>query len=122
MRTLITLCFVFGAATLSAREFHVAVTGKDANAGTKAEPLKTISAAANVAQSGDIITVHASTYRERIDPPRGGMSHRNRITYQAAQCEKVIVTGSEPARGWQKVDGDTWKLTLSDCYFGNFNP
>ena len=42
----------------SGNELHVSPSGKDSNAGTENEPLKTISAAASLAQAGDVITVH----------------------------------------------------------------
>ena len=41
-----------------AREIHVAITGNDNNAGTASNPCRTISAAARIAQPGDVITVH----------------------------------------------------------------
>ncbi|HEX7261391.1 MAG TPA: carbohydrate-binding protein [Luteolibacter sp.] len=106
-----------------AREFHVsAVNGNDATVGSSAKPFKTIMAAANKAMPGDTITVHAGIYRERIDPPRGGLSDTQRIIYQAAKGEKVIITGSELTKGWQKVSGDAWKLVVPNEAFGNFNP
>ena len=109
-------------AAARAAEYHVAVTGDDAHPGSAAKPLKTISAAAAKAMPGDTVTVHAGTYRERVTPPRGGTSNTKRITYQAAPGEKVTITGSEPTKGWEKVSGDTWKLTLPNSYFGAFNP
>ena len=71
----------------SAKEFHVSVNGNDANKGAASKPFKTISAAARVAQPGDVITVHQGTYRERVNPPRGGDSDAKRIIYQAAKGE-----------------------------------
>ncbi|MEO5714631.1 MAG: carbohydrate-binding protein [Luteolibacter sp.] len=105
-----------------AAEFHVSPSGSDANAGTPAAMLKTISEAANRAQPGDTVTVHEGTYRERIDPPRGGTSDTARITYQAAPGESVTIKGSETATGWTLVGNDTWKVTLPNSAFGNFNP
>jgi alpha-L-arabinofuranosidase len=84
-----------GTPVASATEFHVAINGNDTNDGSSAKPFKTISAAARVAQSGDIITVHKGTYRERVTPPRGGESDAKRIVYQAAPGEKVEIKGSE---------------------------
>ena len=69
----------------SAKEFHVSVNGDDQNKGSASKPFKTISAAAQVAQPGDVITVHQGIYRERMNPPRGGESDARRIIYQAAQ-------------------------------------
>jgi alpha-L-arabinofuranosidase len=93
---LISLAFATAAA---ASEYHVAATGNDANPGTQVKPFKTISAAAKVAQPGDTVTVHAGTYHERVNPPRGGPSDDKRIVYQAAPGEKVIITGSEVVKG-----------------------
>ena len=107
---------------LVAREFEVSVQGSDADDGSAAHPLRTISAAARLAQPGDTITVHAGIYRERIDPPRGGTSDSRRIVYQAAPGEKVEIAGSEEVKSWVKVQGDVWKATLPNSFFGAFNP
>ncbi|MEI6655443.1 MAG: right-handed parallel beta-helix repeat-containing protein, partial [Verrucomicrobiota bacterium] len=77
---------------------------------------------AELAQAGDVITVHAGTYRERVAPPRGGDSDAKRIVYQAAAGEKVEVKGSEIIKGWVKVQDDAWKVTLPNTFFGTFNP
>ncbi|MGE5608692.1 MAG: carbohydrate-binding protein, partial [Bacillota bacterium] len=60
--------------------------------------------------------------RERINPPRGGESDAKRIVYQAAPGEKVEIKGSEVMKNWVKVQGDVWKTTLSNSFFGSFNP
>ena len=108
--------------TAFATEYHVAVTGNDKNPGTQAAPFRSIQHAAKLALPGDIITVHTGIYRERINPPRGGESDSKRIVYQAAPGEKVEIKGSEIVRGWQKVEGDVWKVVLPNSYFGSFNP
>src|SRR6478609_5485108 len=118
--TLAIACLI--ASPVLAAEFHVSPNGNDAAAGSAAKPFKTISAAAQKAMPGDSVTVHAGTYRERINPPRGGTSPSQRITYQAAKGEKVVITGSDSFTSWEKVSGDTWKLVLPSSYFGSFNP
>ena len=75
------------------REFHVARNGSDSNTGTVDKPYLTIQMAANMAQPGDVITVHEGVYRERVDPPRGGISDERRIVYQAVPGEKVEIKG-----------------------------
>ncbi|MCP4376648.1 MAG: DUF1565 domain-containing protein [bacterium] len=110
------------ACSLCAKEYHVSPCGDDGNAGTKSKPFKTISAAAEVAQPGDVVTVHEGLYRQRVNPPRGGTSDKNRIIYQAAAGEKVEIKGSEIIKGWKKAAGDTWKVTLPNSFFGDFNP
>lgn len=106
----------------TATQFHVTPGGNDANAGTPAAPLRTIQGAADRAQAGDVITVHAGTYRERVTPPRGGESDRRRIVYRAAAGDKVEIKGSEVVTGWEKIGGGVWKLTLPNAFFGNYNP
>lgn len=106
----------------SAAEFHVATNGNNNNPGTRKAPFRTIQRAAEVAQPGDTITVHQGTYRERVNPPRGGASEKRRIVYQAARGERVEIKGSEVVRGWVKVQDDVWKVTLPDSFFGDFNP
>ena len=108
--------------TKSVKEYHVAITGSDEYSGTATKPLRTISAAASVAQPGDTITVHQGVYRELISPPRGGIADENRIVYQAATGENVIIKGSEVVNDWKHVGNDTWKVVLPNRFFGEFNP
>ena len=105
-----------------ATEYHVSVKGNDAHDGAKTDPFKTIQHAADLAQPGDTITVHGGTYRERINPPRGGTSDDKRIVYQAAPGEEAVIKGSEVVTGWDKVQGDTWKVVLPNTFFGGYNP
>lgn len=128
----IGLCVVLGTACIASqiqgadvpvgREYHVAPSGDDANSGSASQPLRTIPAAARSARPGDVITVHEGVYRERINPPRGGTSDQKRITYQAKPGEKVVIKGSEVIKGWQKTENETWKVTIANDFFGDFNP
>jgi len=119
---LLTVLVVLFAHPVSAREYHVSARGRDTSAGSASRPLKTISAAARVARPGDVITVHEGTYRERINPPRGGTSDTKRITYRAAEGEKVVIKGSEVVRGWKKTQEGVWKATLPNGFFKDYNP
>ena len=123
MRNAITLLLlVLLTEAVSAKEFHVSVNGNDNNDGSSSRPYKTISAAARVAQPGDVITVHEGTYRERVTPPRGGESDTKRIVYQAAPGEKVVIKGSEVIRNWKPFMLGVWKATVPNSLFGSYNP
>ncbi len=113
---------IVSSASIRAAEYHVSPAGDDAWEGGAARPFRTISAAARVAQPGDLITVHEGVYRERVTPPRGGASDSRRIVYQAAEGETAVIKGSEIARGWKPFIGDVWKLTLQNSFFGSYNP
>jgi len=103
-------------------EFHISPKGDDANPGSANKPFKTITAAAQAAQPGDIVTVHEGIYREWVKPPRGGESDAQRIVYQAAPGEKVEIRGSEAVTGWERVQNDTWKVVVANTLFGGYNP
>ena len=107
-----------------ATEYHVAVSGDDALEGSAQAPFRTIQRAAEAAQPGDTITVHAGTYREWVNPPRGGESDTRRIVYQAALGERAIIKGSEAVKGWQPVPDapGAWCVTLPSAFFGDYNP
>jgi hypothetical protein len=108
--------------TIPAAEFHVAPNGNNSNPGTQAAPLLTIQRAANLAQAGDVIIVHAGTYRERVIPPRGGESDARRIVYQAAPGEQVVIKGSEVVHDWKPFMPGVWKATMPNKLFGASNP
>ena len=116
------LMLMLAGAMTSGKDYHVSVKGNDTNDGSAVNPLKTIRAAAQLAQPGDAITVHQGVYREQINPPRGGTSDQSRIVYQSAPGEKVMIKGSECMSGWRKVKNDTWKAVIPNSFFGDFNP
>lgn len=115
---------VFTTSLAYAREYHVSVNGNNDNDGSASNPFKTINFAAQLAKAGDVITVHAGTYREWINPARGGESDTRRIVYIAAAGEKVEIKGSEVITGWKKEKGKegVWKVIIPNSFFGNYNP
>lgn len=108
--------------TVRGTEFHVSTNGDDTHSGARRHPLRTIQRAAELAQPGDVVTVHAGVYRERINPPRGGESDWKRIVYRAAPLEQVEIKGSEVVSNWSKVRSDVWKATVPNSFFAGFNP
>jgi len=102
--------------------YHVAKNGSDLAKGTKEEPFLTINKAASVAQAGDTVIVHQGEYREWVKPVNTGLSNTRRITYQAAEGEKVIIKGSERIQEWEKFEGSIWKIVLPNKFFGDYNP
>ncbi|MCU9593555.1 right-handed parallel beta-helix repeat-containing protein [Caldibacillus thermolactis] len=104
------------------RVYHVAKTGSDLGNGTKEAPFLTINKAASIAVAGDTVIVHEGVYREWIKPKNSGLSNTRRITYQAAEGEKVVIKGSERIQNWRHVEGSIWKVQLSNSFFGDFNP
>jgi len=108
--------------SMHGKEYHVSVKGSDSNSGSAVFPFKTISAAVLHAYPGDTITVHSGTYREWVNPLRGGESDTKRIVYRAAQGEKAEIKGSEIITGWKKEKTGVWKVVIPNTFFGDYNP
>jgi hypothetical protein len=102
-------------------EYHVKITGNDCAVGTENAPWRTISKAASLARPGDLVTVHEGIYREWVSPACGG-SQFQRITYQAAKGEKVVISGAEHITDWKEEGGGVFKAVISNTLFGDFNP
>jgi parallel beta-helix repeat protein len=100
----------------------------DDAAGTADAPLKTINAAAQLAQPGDTVLVHPGVYRERVSPARGGEAGKP-IIYQAVNeawstsqpAKQTIVKGSEAITPkFTPVAGaaDTYRMPVDVALFG----
>ena len=113
------LCVAHWAA---AREIHVAKNGDDSGPGGQTRPFLTINRAASVAEPGDVVTVHAGTYREWVKPARSGVNETKRVVYRAASGEDVIVKGSERITSWTNEGNGVWKVELPNAFFGGYNP
>lgn len=105
-----------------AREYHVAKHGNDKNKGTYESPFLTISKAAKLADEGDTVIVHEGEYREWVKPANGARTNAHRITYTAAEGEKVIIKGSEILAGWTKTEDGKWTASVDNAIFGEENP
>ena len=104
------------------REFHVSVNGCDHAEGTKENPFRTISKAAAAAETGDKVIVHEGEYREWVKPAHTGYSDISRITYEAAEGERVVIKGSERIQNWENTEGTVWKAVVPNSMFGDYNP
>jgi len=122
IRTVVCITIVCGAEGLFAREIHVAKTGSDSGSGSRGAPYLTIGKAAQAARPGDVVTVHAGTYREWVKPTRGGTGEKRRITYRAAPGEEVLIKGSERITSWKRQKDGVWQVELPNSFFGAYNP
>ncbi|WP_039790825.1 DUF1565 domain-containing protein, partial [Paenibacillus riograndensis] len=102
-------------------EYHVAIQGSDQAPGTEAQPFRTISRAAAIAEPGDNITVHAGVYREWVNPANGGTKEQ-RIVYQSAGDGEVVITGAEPVADWKDEGDGVWRTEVPNSLFVIRNP
>jgi hypothetical protein len=103
--------FSFGQATVNegletAFIYVDGTNGSDSNPGTQALPLKTIGAAASMAQTnnqngiGSRVTINPGTYRESISLKHNKKDTTLPITFEAATNGTVIVSGGTLYTGW----------------------
>jgi alpha-N-arabinofuranosidase len=103
-------------------QYHVSKKGSDNNKGTRESPFLTINRAAQIAKPGEVVTVHEGTYREWVNPKFKGLSKTRPVTYQAAEGENVVIKGSEIIEDWEHFQGNVYKTTIPNQFFGDFNP
>lgn len=74
------------------REIHVNNShpnASDDNDGTPDKPLKTINAAAQIAEPGTRVLIHRGVYRETVQPARGGLSPSKMISIRLMKVKKL---------------------------------
>ncbi len=89
--------------------------------GTKEYPFKKISEAAKVAAAGDEVIVAPGTYREYVDPKNAGTEEKQ-IVYRSEKLRQAVITGAEPVKNWEQVEGDVYLARIPNGIFGNYNP
>ena len=118
---LLGACAVGAAACACATEYFVATDGCDGADGSAAKPWRTIGRAALVAAAGDTVTIRAGVYREWVKPANAGRPDAP-IVYRAAKGERVVVTGTDPVKGWKRRADGLWTATVRYDTFGGINP
>jgi hypothetical protein len=100
---LLTTSFAASAAT---REWFVRPAdpkASDTADGSADHPLRTLNAAAQLAQPGDVVTVGAGIYHEWVSPARGGTTQAP-IVYRSVPEHAAIVRGTDVLNAdWQPV-------------------
>jgi hypothetical protein len=110
---LLTALFFTLPATLRAADFSVdARRGDDRNPGTAAQPFKTISKAAALAQAGDTVRIATGVYREAIRLEQSGTAEKP-IRFEAALAANVVVTGADRLTEWRKEPSDAGENVYS---------
>ena len=101
--------------------YYVSASVHRTGNGSKEAPFKTISEAAKIARPGDEVIVAPGIYREYVDPANAGEPDA-RITYRSEVPLGAVITGAEPAKGWEHYEGNVWTLTVYNGVFGDYNP
>lgn len=87
-----------------ANEIHVSINGNNLNPGTKEKPLRTIQAAIDIINPGDICIIHNGIYRENVIIKKSG-NINSPIIIQAAIGENPIISGLDVLNlKWDKTE------------------
>jgi hypothetical protein len=73
----------------------------DTNVGTRAAPLKTVSAAAARAEAGDEVLVRPGIYREAVTLTRSGAPGRP-IVFRSEVLREAVISGADVVTNWQR--------------------
>ncbi len=123
------------------RDLHVDANdpkASDRNDGSASAPFRTISRAAELAEPGTRVLIHAGLYRECVSPARGGTDPEHMVSYEAFGDGDVIIRASEevkdfvPSEGWSLRFGPgegagaesirIWEYDLDPDLFRGYNP
>ncbi|MCL1857219.1 MAG: right-handed parallel beta-helix repeat-containing protein, partial [Kiritimatiellaeota bacterium] len=101
----------------------------DGNPGDAERPLKTIGAAARLAEAGTEVVIREGVYRESVAPVKGGTGEEGMICYRAAEGEKVIIKASvpitafSPSTQWHSdANVKVWEIAIDPEDFKGYNP
>jgi len=111
--------------SLGTAEWHVVAGAAVGGSGSLGSPFATIAQGLAVAQPGDTVSLHAGTYRERIQPPRSGTVlapitiqawspdgnpwNRESVTVSAL---RIVTPGAAGFGTWMSQSGGRWSLAL----------
>ena len=102
-------------------KYYVSANGPRSGRGTQDLPFRKIQQAAEIAKPGDEIVVAPGVYRECVEPRFGGTKEAP-IVYRAEVPGETVICGSEEIKGWVRAEGDVWKVSLPNGFFGGYNP
>jgi hypothetical protein len=120
------LAYAVPAAAANTTTVYVASNGDDANAGTLAQPWRTIGHAAAVAGPGTTVYVRGGVYAERVSMSRSGSATGGEIRFAAYPGETPVLDGSTLTPAANDTSGlfqltDVSYVTVSGFELRNFS-
>ncbi|MBP5608077.1 MAG: right-handed parallel beta-helix repeat-containing protein, partial [Lachnospiraceae bacterium] len=101
--------------------YYVDINAAAGGDGSNEKPFKRIGDAAAIAMPGDEVLVLPGVYREDVSPYNAG-KEKQRIVYRSAKRREAVISGADEFKTWEHYEGDVWKLTIPNTYFGSYNP
>ena len=102
-------------------KYYVEASAVKNGNGSKSAPFQTIREAARLACPGDEVLVGPGIYREYVDPAKGG-TQDHPIVYRSTVKGAAQITGAEPVKTWERMEGNVWTVRIPNGVFGGYNP
>ena len=99
-------------------QYYVSAQAGRGGDGSKAQPFRWISQAAEIARPGDEVIVAPGIYREYVNPRHGG-TEEARIVYRSEIPLGAVITGAEVVKDWEPYEGDVWVTRIPNGIFGS---
>jgi hypothetical protein len=112
------LLTLLAALSVQAREFYVNQQhpqSADTAAGTREAPLKTISAAAKMAQAGDTVVVAAGIYRESVKLTNSGAAGKP-IVFQSETKHQAFISGADVLRDPRDEGAEVYSYPIAKVH------
>lgn len=107
--TLILSLILLLSCPVLAKDYYVALNGKDTNGGTMKAPFATIQKAADTMSAGDNCYIRGGIYRQTVKLTKSGKKS-NIIKFTNYQAEQVILDGTEILDvNWSVYKGNIYK-------------
>ncbi|MEX0330051.1 MAG: hypothetical protein AB3N64_01390 [Puniceicoccaceae bacterium] len=85
--------------------------GSNKNPGTQEALFRSIVFSITQLKPGDTLNIYEGTYREVFVPEHSGNKKSN-ITIQAAEDQRVIISGTEPITNWKRYRGNIYSAKM----------
>jgi hypothetical protein len=106
IKALLILFCIFSTTAQSAMYYVDCRAGDDAADGSVDRPWRTLGMSASKLRSSDVCVIREGIYRETVLPAADG------VTFRAADGARVVVTGCDEVRGWQRETGGVFRASV----------
>ncbi len=116
--------FYFFISTSSAKNYYVALNGKNTNKGTLDDPFYSIQFASKKLNPGDTLYIRGGIYYENCSLKLKGTKN-NRITIQSFKNEKVVFASSTLKLNWKQISRHIFRAKINSKItqvFLNYKP
>ncbi len=111
LKTLFLFIWLIASQYVSAKDYYVAINGKDTNDGSYENPFKTFKKVVSIMKAGDVCIIREGVYTEPLLVNKDG-AKGSCLTFKAAAGESVKIKATRFINGWQLHSGNIYKTSV----------